>query len=364
MLMVACAAPKSEITLLDAADFEATVNGAQTSLYTLKAGDLVMQVTNYGGRVVSLWVPDRDGNYADVEIGYENIDRYINNKGERFFGAAVGPVANRIANGKFTLEGKEYDLPKNNNDNTLHGGLIGIDNVVWSVKEVTENSLLLSCNLPDGQDGFPGNRTLDMRYTLTDNNEFVVTYLATTDAPTIMNPSHHSFFNLKGEGNGTVLDNILKINSLYTTPVDNELIPTGELAPVEGTPFDFNEPTVIGERINEENEQLKNGSGYDHNWVINRGDQEGVVFFADLYEPQSGRGMEVWSDQIAMQFYSGNFFKGKHTGKYGKPIKYREALALETQYYPDAPNHENFPSITLMPGEEYTQTCVYKFYVK
>lgn len=360
----ACTEQRSGIELLDPADFTTTVNNSPVTLYTLKAGDITMQVTNYGGRVVSLWVPDRDGNFADIEIGYQNISRYIDNKGERYLGAVVGPYANRIADGRFTLDGKEYTLPQNDNGQTLHGGTLGLDRIVWSVDEVTGNSLLMSCTLPDGQDGFPGNRTVKMRYELTPENEFVVTYEGTTDAPTVMNISHHSFFNLKGEGNGTVLDNILTINASHTTPVDSHLIPTGEIADVEGTPFDFRTPTAIGSRIGEENEQLRNGKGYDHNWVIDREDDGTVIRVADLYEPQSGRGIEVWSDQIALQFYSGNFFDGSYDGKYGRPIGHREAVALETQRYPDSPNHADFPSCTLRPGEVYKHTCIYKFYTK
>ena len=360
----ACTEQRSGIELLDPADFTTTVNNSPVTLYTLKAGDITMQVTNYGGRVVSLWVPDRDGNFADIEIGYQNISRYIDNKGERYLGAVVGPYANRIADGRFTLDGKEYTLPQNDNGQTLHGGTLGLDRIVWSVDEVTGNSLLMSCTLPDGQDGFPGNRTVKMRYELTPENEFVVTYEGTTDAPTVMNISHHSFFNLKGEGNGTVLDNILTINASHTTPVDSHLIPTGEIADVEGTPFDFRTPTAIGSRIGEENEQLRNGKGYDHNWVIDREDDGTVIRVADLYEPQSGRGIEVWSDQIALQLYSGNFFDGSYDGKYGRPIGHREAVALETQRYPDSPNHADFPSCTLRPGEVYKHTCIYKFYTK
>ncbi|HIW53182.1 MAG TPA: galactose mutarotase [Candidatus Alistipes excrementipullorum] len=360
----ACTEQRSGIELLDPADFTTTVNNSPVTLYTLKAGDITMQVTNYGGRVVSLWVPDRDGNFADIEIGYQNIGRYIDNKGERYLGAVVGPYANRIAGGRFTLDGKEYTLPQNDNGQTLHGGTLGLDRIVWNVDEVTGNSLLMSCTLPDGQDGFPGNRTVKMRYELTPENEFAVTYEGTTDAPTVMNISHHSFFNLKGEGNGTVLDNILTINASHTTPVDSHLIPTGEIADVEGTPFDFRTPTAIGSRIGEENEQLRNGKGYDHNWVIDREDDGTVIRVADLYEPQSGRGIEVWSDQIALQFYSGNFFDGSYDGKYGRPIGHREAVALETQRYPDSPNHADFPSCTLRPGEVYKHTCIYKFYTK
>lgn len=364
VLTISCANNNGKIQLLDKANFETTVDGKAVSLYTLKAGDLVMQVTNYGARVVSLCAPDRKGNYADIEIGYENIDRYINNTGERYLGAAVGPVANRIANGKFSLDGKEYTLPQNNNGQTLHGGTLGVDRIVWDVKSCSDNEIVFTCLLPDGQDGFPANRTIEMVYRLTDSNEFVVEYKATTDAKTVLNLSHHSFFNLEGDGEGTILDHILTINSKAITPVNEYLIPTGEVMLVEGTAFDFREPHAIGERVNEEHPQLAASAGYDHNWIIDRKDNGEVIKVADVYSPNSGRGMEVWSDQVALQFYCGNFFDGSYNNKYGKPIVYRGAIALETQRYPDAPNQPSFPSVVLEPEQTYKHTCIYKFYTK
>jgi aldose 1-epimerase len=220
------------------------------------------------------------------------------------------------------------------------------------------------CTLPDGQDGFPANRAISMTYKLTPNNEFAVSYEATTDTKSVLNLSHHSFFNLEGDGEGTILDHVLTINSKAITPVDNTLIPTGELMSVEGTPFDFRTPHSIGERIDVNHEQLIMGNGYDHNFVIDREDDGKVIKVADIYSPKSGRGMEVWTDQVALQFYSGNFFKGEFNSKYGKPVLYRGAFALETQGYPDAPNQANFPSVVLEPGDTYTHTCVYKFYTK
>ena len=361
---ISCTNKADKIALLDKSNFETTIDGKEVSLYTLRDGDLVMQVTNYGARVVSLWAPDRNGDYADVEIGYENIDRYINNTGERFLGAVVGPVANRIANGKFVLDGKTYTLPQNNNGQTLHGGLLGVDRIVWDVKSCTENEIVFVTTLPDGQDGFPANRTIEMTYRLTKDNEFTVLYAATTDAKTVFNISHHSFFNLEGDGEGTILNHILTINSKAITPVNEVLIPTGELMCVKNTPFDFNEPHAIGERVNEEYVQLKMGAGYDHNWVIDREDDGTIQKVADVYSPKSGRGMEVYTDQIALQFYCGNFFDGSYNNKFGKPIAYRGAIALETQRYPDAPNQPSFPSVELNPGETYTHTCTYKFYTK
>lgn len=364
LLLAACGTRESGMKLLPAEAFETTVDGKPVALYTLRAGDIAMQVTNYGARVVSLWTPDREGRYEDIVLGCESIDRYLDTLGERFLGAVVGPYANRIAKGRFTLDGTEYTLPLNNNGQTLHGGLTGVDRVVWYVVSATDDKLVLHYLHPDGQDGFPGNLDIEMIYSLTPDNEFRVDYKATTDKPTVANFSHHPFFNLKGEGNGTVLDNVLTINASHTTPVDSVLIPTGEIAPVEGTPFDFREPHTIGERIGADNAQLRNGGGYDHNWVIDRKTESDVELAATVWEPASGRTVEVWSDQPGLQVYSGNFFDGKSMGKYGKPQRYRESLALETQKFPDSPNQDNFPSTVLRPGQTYTQTCIYKFGVK
>jgi aldose 1-epimerase len=362
--MFSCTSRNAEVILFPETDFNTELDGKQVSIYTLKAGDLVMQVTNFGARVVSLWTPDKNGHYEDVVLGYNNIDSYVNNTGERFLGAVVGPYANRIANGTYTIGEETYNFPQNNNGQTLHGGLKGLDMVVWDVDSVTENAIVLSYLHPDGQDGMPGNLKIVMTYTLTPENEFRVDYLAETDKATHVNISHHSFFNLKGEGNGTITDNVMVINASNTTPVDNLLIPSGEIADVTGTPFDFREPHVIGERIDVENEQLANGLGYDHNWVLDRKTAGELEFAASVHEPASGRFLEVFTDQPAMQFYSGNFFDGKSFGKYGKALKFRESIALETQKYPDTPNHENFPSTLLNPGEKYTHVCVYRFSVK
>ena len=362
--VAAACTPKNEVTLFPVSDFETVVDGKEVSLYTLKAGDLTMQVTNFGARVVSLWTPDRNGSYEDIVLGYNNIGNYVNNPGERFLGAVVGPYDNRIGGGTYTIGNETYNFPQNNNGQTLHGGLKGLDMVVWNVDRVTENQLTLSYLCPDGQDGMPGNRTIYMTYTLTPDNEFRVDYLAETDKPTHMNISHHSFFNLKGEGNGTINDHVLYINASKTTPVDAVLIPTGEIADVAGTPFDFREPKAIGQDVNEENEQLKNGAGYDHNWVLDRKTASDLELAASVYEPASGRYMEVWTDQPALQFYGGNFFDGTTTGKYGKSLNYRESIALETQKYPDTPHHAHFPSTLLNPGEKYTHVCVYKFFAQ
>ena len=363
--LAACGTKTDKPALLDASAFSTEVDNKPVALYTLESGNgLYMQVTNLGGRVVSLFAPDKTGKYEDVVLGFNNIDSYLHNPGERYLGPVVGRYANRIARGQFMLDGVTYQLPLNNNGQTLHGGLTGLDMVAWNVDEVTDNEIKMSYVSPDGTDGFPGNLTVQMTYTLTPQNEFKIHYEATTDKPTVVNLSHHGLFNLKGEGNGTILDHVVTLNASHITPVDSVLIPTGEIAPVEGTPFDFRTPHAIGERIDADNQQLKNARGYDHNWVVDRKTANEVEWVATVEEPASGRVMEVWSDQPGVQFYTGNFFDGKVTGKYGRTQNFREALALETQKFPDSPNHPNFPSTRLNPGETYTQTCIYKFYTK
>lgn len=353
-----------EIQLMNAEDFKTEIDGKATSLYTLRAGDLVMQVTDFGGRVVSLWVPDKNGDYEDIVLGYNNIDSYVHNKGERFLGAVVGPYANRIADGTYTIGEETYEFPKNNNGQTLHGGNNGLDMVVWDVESVNDSTLVLSYLHADGQEGMPGNLKIRMTYALTSANEFKIDYEAVTDKATHVNISHHSFFNLKGEGNGTINDHILYINGSKTTPVNEVLIPSGEIADVTDTPFDFREPKTVGQDLEVEDEQLKNGGGYDHNWVLDRKTPDQMELAASVYEPASGRFMEVYTDQPALQFYGGNFFDGTTEGKYGRALKYRESIALETQKYPDTPNHDNFPSTLLNPGETYTHSCIYRFSTK
>jgi len=355
---------KNEVMLMQTEDFTAVADGKDVSLYTLKAGDITMQVTNFGGRVVSLWTPDKDGDMEDIVLGYNDIDMYISNPGERFLGAVVGPYANRIADGTYTIGEDVYNFPKNNNGQTLHGGEHGLDMVVWDVKDVTDSTIVLECVHADGQEGMPGNLRICMTYALTSENEFRIDYSAVTDKATHVNISHHSFFNLKGEGNGTINDHILYINGSATTPVNEVLIPSGEIADVTGTPFDFREPKAIGRDLDQENDQLKNGGGYDHNWVLDRQTSDSIELAASVYEPASGRFMEVLTDQPALQFYGGNFFDGTTSGKYGRTLAYRGSLALETQKYPDTPNHENFPSTLLYPDDVYKHTCVYRFSVK
>lgn len=362
LIMMGCT-KKRNVNLMNVNDFNTEADGKKVSLYTLKNGFLTMQVTNYGGRVVSLWMPDNKGNYDDIVLGYENIDRYINNKGERYLGAAVGRYANRIGHGEFTIDGKKYELYKNDHGNTLHGGEFGVDRVVWDVKSVNDSSIVLHTVLPDGLDGFPGNLDITMTYTLTADNEFRVDYKATTDAPTVCNISHHSFFNLKGEAGGTIFDHELMINGNVITSIDEHLIPTGDFIDVKGTPMDFTKAKTIGKDIEKHHQQMVLGNGYDFNWVLKKNLGE-MGLAATVYEPDSHRFMEVLTDQPGMQFYSGNFFDGKTNGKYGKPLCTHESFALETQQFPDAPNQPKFPSAVLRPGEEYHHTCIYKFSVK
>ena len=352
-----------KVQLIDASNFNTEVDGKQVSLYTLHNGDITMQVTNYGGRVVALWTPDKRKNYVDITLGYDHIDKYLNNTGERYLGAVVGRCANRIAGGSFTLNDVEYQLPKNDGENTLHGGELGTDKVVWDVVETTDSSMVMHVVLPDGQDGFPGNLDITMTYTLTKDNEFKINYLATTDQPTLCNLSNHTFFNLKGEGNN-ILDQQLMINGKIITTVDEELIPTGNFMQVKGTPFDFTEMHSIGDNINADHIQIAMGHGYDHNWIINGALGGKMVHAATMYDPKNGRMVEVFSDQMGLQFYSGNFFNGEAQGKWGKHL-YRGAIALETQNFPDAIHQDNFSiKPVLNPGEQYTHTCIYKFSVK
>ena len=361
LLLASCGGKK--VRLIDAAKFNKEVDGKQVSLYTMHNGDITMQVTNYGGRVVALWAPDKRGRFADVVLGYDNIDKYLDNPGERYLGAVVGRCANRIANGSFQLDSVTYQLPKNDGNNTLHGGELGTDRVVWDVVSTNDSAMVMHVVLPDGQDGFPGNLDITMTYTLTSDNAFRIDYLATTDKPTLCNLSNHSFFNLHGEGK-TVLDHQPQIISPWALPTNESMIPTGDFITVKGTPFDFNTMHAIGDRIDENNAQLTKGHGYDHNWIINSAVGGKIVKAATLFDPKSGRKMDVYSNQIGLQFYSGNFFDGKTKGKRGNHI-YRGAVALETQNFPDAIHQENFSiKSVLNPGEEYKHTCIYKFSVE
>jgi aldose 1-epimerase len=349
-------------SLIPATNFDTTIDGNQVKLFYLKSkGGVQMAVTNYGAKVVALLAPDKEGKLEDVELGYDKISQYVSTK-DRYYGGIVGRYGNRIAKGKFKLDGKEYKLAVNNNANHLHGGLKGFNDVVWEAKQPNEHTLEFHYLSKDGEEGYPGNLDVTLTYELTDSNEFKISYKATTDKPTIVNLTHHSFWNLHGAGNGDINDHVLMLNADKFTPVDSSLIPFGKLEPVKGTPMDFTTPTPIGERVGADFEQLKFGKGYDHNWVLNKKGNE-LSLAATVLEPKSGRYMEVWTTEPGVQFYGGNFM-GADTGKGGKAYVHRGALALETQHYPDSPNQPAFPSVVLKPGQTYQQTCVYKFGVK
>ncbi len=323
---------------------------------------MMATITGYGGKIISLMVPDRNGKMGDVVLGYDSADQYIN--GNPHFGALIGRYGNRIAKGKFTLEGKEYQLKTNNGENALHGGPGGFHNVYWNlVKAESNNKVELYYLSKDGEEGYPGNLNVKVTYSLTDYNELVIDYEATTDRTTVVNLTQHSYFNLSGEGNGTILDHSLFINADRFIPVDKGLIPIGELSEVKGTPFDFTSATKIGERINGDHPQLKTGKGYDHNWVLNKKADE-LSLAATVYESTSGRVMEVWTTEPGMQFYTGNFLDGSDIGKGGKKYEYRSGFCLETQHFPDSPNQPTFPTTVLKPGEVYKQKTIYKFTVK
>ncbi len=346
-------------------DFNTNLNGKKIQLFTLtNSNGMKVEITNFGGKVVSIIVPDKNGVFKDVVLGYDHIDDYIS--GNPYFGALIGRYGNRIAKGKFTLEGREYQLVKNNGNNHLHGGIMGFNDVVWDATFI-ENSvgqfLELKYLSKDAEENYPGNLKVKVIYSLTEENELKISYQATTDKTTIINLTHHSFFNLAGEGNGDVLDHELFINSDIFTPTNSESIPTGEFKSVEGTPMDFRSFTAIGNRIEKENEQLKFGNGYDHNYVL-KSKQKNIVLAASVHEPVSGRYMEVFTDQPGMQFYSGNFLDGSDDGKGGKKYNKRTAFCLETQHFPDSPNHPNFPSTILKSDKKYAYTCVYKFSTK
>lgn len=339
-------------------NWEMDVNGKMAKLFTLKnTNNVIVTITNFGGKVVSLNVPDRDGKFEDVVLGYDNIEETV--KGNLYFGALIGRYGNRIAKGKFSIDGNDYTLKTNNDYNALHGGLVGYNDFVWDAKQVG-NKLILKHVDPDMHEGYPGRLDVTVVYELTDANELKITYDATTDKPTIVNLTHHSFFNLHGAGNGTILDHDLMISADRYTPIDTTMIPTGELAPVVETPFDFTKLTPIGKNIDADNQVLKNGFGFDHNWVLNN--QDGTMALAaKVVEPKSGRTMEVYTTEPGLQFYAGNFLDGTDVGKGGKKYTYRTAFCLESQHYPDSPNQNNFPTTVVRPSEKYHTETIYKF---
>lgn len=335
-------------------------DGRAVEQFTLRnANGIEIKAIGFGGIITSLRVPDRSGKLDDVVLGFDRLEPYLKN--DPFFGAIIGRYGNRIAEGSFTLDGKTYTLAKNNGPNHLHGGVKGFDKVLWEVEpDAGRNALVFTRTSPDGEEGYPGNLRVRVTYTLTDANALTVDYVATTDKPTPVNLTQHSYFNLAGHAAGDILGHELTLNADRYTPVDDTLIPTGELAPVEGTPFDFRQPTAIGARIDAGHPQLNAAKGYDHNWVLNRAG-DGLQVAARVHEPKSGRTLEVATMEPGIQFYSGNFLDGTLTGKGGAVYRHRTGFCLETQHFPDSPNQPNFPSTILRPGEEYRTRTVFTF---
>jgi aldose 1-epimerase len=365
IIFYSCVQNKKGIAVNEKTNYGKLPDGREVEQYTLtnKSGATV-KVINFGAVVTSLTVPDRNGKFEDVVLGYDSLQGYID--GSSYFGAIVGRYGNRIGKGQFSLEGKKYQVTVNDGENHLHGGKIGFNKVLWTAKTVQDSagpSLQLTYISKDGEEGYPGTVTLSVTYTLTDKNELRIVYEGTTDKTTVLNPTHHSYFNLSGSFNNTILDQLVTIEADSMTPVDKGLITTGKYLDVTNTPMDFRTPTAIGARINDKFEQLIFGHGYDHNWVIKNYSKGKVRKAAEVYEPKSGRVMTVYTDQPGLQFYTGNFLDGTAHGK-GVSYQQRTGLCLEAQCFPDSPNKPEFPSATLKPGEVYHQTTIYQFTTK
>ena len=350
-----------EVSLLNPEEFKGKIDGKDVGLYTLSNSQgMEVYFTNYGGRIVGLIVPDKNGKKTDVVVGFDSAEAYENSS-EAYFGATIGRYGNRIDQGKFSLDGEEYSITVNNNGNALHGGKKGFQTKIWDAEQPDDNSLVLSYVSEDMEEGFPGNLEVKVTFSINDDNELKIDYYATTDKTTVVNLTNHAFFNLNGEGSGDILDHTLQIYADKFTPVNETLIPTGELRNVEGTPFDFRKPKEIGGEINTENEQLKNGLGYDHNYVLSGKKGKAMNHAATVKGDKSGIVMEVYTEEPGLQFYSGNFMKSKNTLKSGANDDYRTAFCLETQHFPDSPNRPNFPSTVLESGETYVTTSIYSF---
>jgi len=346
---------------LDSTKFQKEIDGKKTNLYVLKnKNNMQAAFTNYGGRLVSLLVPDKDGKLVDVVVGFDSVDGFVNST-EPYFGATIGRYGNRIAKGKFSLDGKQYTLALNNGQNTLHGGKKGFQAVVWDAAMPDSQTVVFTYLSKDMEEGYPGNLKVKVTYSLNDDNELKMDYEATTDKKTVVNLTNHAFFNLNGEGSGDILNHDLQIYADLYTPVDTTLIPLGKNVTVKGTPFDFTTATTIGKRIEEANDQLKAGKGYDHNFVLNGTKGLGMTHAATVKGDKSGVIMDIYTQEPGLQFYSGNFMQSKNVFKGGAKDDFRTALALETQHFPDSPNQPAFPSTVLNPGKQYKTTSIYKF---
>ena len=345
---------------LNPSDFNTVINGKDVRLYVLKnKRGAELCITNFGGIVVSISVPDTSGKLVDVVLGHSNITDYQNSP-EKYLGALIGRYGNRIKRGEFVLDGKSYKIRSNNPDCSLHGGLVGYNNVVWDAEQKDAQSLDLTYVSPDGEEGFPGALTIHVRYSLTDDNAMKIEYMATTNQATVVNLTHHSFFNLNGDGGGEVTNHVVTINAPFYTPMDDKSVPTGEIAKVENTPMDFMTPHVVGERIDEQFEQLIFGRGYDHNYVLAKRWPGELTYAAKAVSPKTGICMEVYTTEPGVHLYTGNWLNG-FEGKASRKYTERTAICFETQHFPDSPNNPHFPSTVLRPGEKYTQTCIYKF---
>ena len=359
LMSVAAAALNAAPNRVAKRSFGKTRTGEALDLYTISnAKGMEASITNYGATLVSLKTSDRAGKFADVVLGFDTVEGYFGD--HPYFGATVGRYGNRIAKGRFKLNGKEYKLATNNGPNHLHGGVKGFSRVVWQAEQAGTSGVKLIYVSKDGEEGYPGTLTATVEYTLTDAGELKISYAATTDKDTILNLTNHSYFNLAGEGSGDILGHSMQIHADRFTPVDATLIPTGELKAVGGTPFDFRQPHAIGEKIASSDEQIKIGGGYDHNFALN-GATGTLRIAAHVTEPKTGRTMEVSTSEPGVQFYTGNFLDGSIRGKGGKPYKHRFGFCLETQHFPDSPNHPNFPSVVLKSGQKFQSTTVYKF---
>lgn len=352
----------TNLSKLDRKDFQKAVDGKETDLFFLRNNNgMEIAATNYGAAILAIMVPDRNGVYANVILGHDNIDAVINSP-EPFLSTTIGRYGNRIAKGRFTLDGKEYALTINNGPNSLHGGPKGFHTAVWDAEQPTADSVTFKYTSSDSEEGFPGNLSIVMSYTLNDENALIIKYEATTDKKTIVNLTNHGFFNLAGISNPTptVDNNIVTINADFYTPMDDVSIPTGEIAKVEGTPMDFRTPHTVGERINAKFEQLVFGAGYDHCYVLNKKEPQELSFAAKCVEPISGRSMEVYTTEPGVQLYTGNWLNG-FSGAHGATFPARSAICFEAQHFPDSPNKPHFPSVVLDKGEKYSQTTIYRF---